>query len=35
MVETGRDPWGSPGPTLLLKQGRLKLAAQDPIPHGY
>lgn len=28
MVEVGREPWKSPGPRLLLKQGHLEQAAQ-------
>lgn len=33
MVEIGRDLWGSPGPTLVLKQDHLQLVAQNP--HGF
>ena len=31
MVEVGRDLWRSSGPTSLLKQGHLKLVAQDHV----
>jgi len=31
MVDVGRDLWRSPGPTPLLKKGRLKPVAEDCI----
>jgi len=35
MVGVGRDLYGSPSPTLLLKQGHLQQAAQDKDPRSY